>query len=128
MSKRHKTTDADLIELASHDFGAVLTIEQAQKYEDEQSDVWGVVRRLAMATLTRSKADLVAGFSPDLMPDELLNTIERVGALRDVLQAQEELLSIAQARLMCVASVIVSGGDSGESVAASHNGSGCGGL
>lgn len=122
------TTDADLIELGANDFDAVLTLEQVERYENDQRDVWSVARRIAMATLTRSKDELVGGFGHGLMPDELLDIIDRVGELKSVLQAQQELMSIAQARLMCVASVIVTGGDSGESVAASHNGSGCGGL
>lgn len=105
------TTDADLANMARHSFDALLTQPEVTAYEASTANQWGTSRRIALVSLTRSKAELVAGFSQgDNGPELLMEMVEQVYAWRDHLKNHIELAGMASARLIVACSTLICNG------------------
>ena len=91
----------DLDDLATIDFEAEMTQEQVKEYETGQNEVWGMKRRITLISLTRTKAELVAGFSDTENGVEMLmEMIDHVHEWRDHLKASLGLAEAASSRLI----------------------------
>ncbi len=91
-------------ELASFDFTALITPKQADELESIAQERWGVDRRVALAILTRSKAELVAGITTDEAADAMLGTLDNLRDLGQQLKNQAEYVRHAEVRLLCALS------------------------
>lgn len=96
-----------LVEDAQIDFDSLLTGEQMTRLEDIAQE-YGAQRRLAIATLARSKSQLLPGFASD--PDVLKDTIEAVADFQKHARHLVEIADIALARLTVIGATISRGG------------------
>ncbi len=89
------------------DFTPLLTKEQMATVEKTAHD-FGINRRVALATLTRSRAQLMAGggASPENVGKTLLAMIDSVENFRDHLKDLQEVAETAWARLMVAAETL----------------------
>lgn len=100
--------DDDLAQIAITDFDPALTPKQVEDYEADQSHVWGIKRRIALACLTKSKAELVSNVTQlDNGTDVLFELIDHAKAWMDHLQAMAELAGMAHARLCVTCATIL---------------------
>jgi N-acetyl-beta-hexosaminidase len=93
----------ELAQLAQQDFDAALTDEQVNEYERTQNQTWGYVRRIALVSLARSKAQLLKGFDSTDSTDALMEAMENIQQWREHLLNQAEMANAAFARLACIA-------------------------
>lgn len=101
--------DSARIDEAAHlEFQAVLTPDQVQDYEATQHETWGPRRRMTLISLTRSKAELLAGFAQgENGADVLMDMIDEVHTWRDHLIATADLAETASARLIITCSALL---------------------
>lgn len=101
--------DSARIDEAAHlEFQAVLTPGQVQDYEATQHETWGPRRRMTLISLTRSKAELLAGFAQgENGADVLMDMIDEVHTWRDHLIATADLAETASARLIITCSALL---------------------
>jgi len=91
---------ADFDQMATKDFGAAITEEQADQFEaNAVSPAWAFVRRVALGMLTKTKAELVAGIGPDSWQG-LMEAGSEIDTLADFLQTQADTVRTAHSRLM----------------------------
>jgi len=101
-------SDEDLASMAGHDFAAQITMREVQEAEAAYEERWGVKRRIALISLTRTKVELVAGFTKgDNGPELLMEMIEHVqdwaAHLRDGLDVAEA--ATARLTVACAAAM-----------------------
>lgn len=89
--------------LAEFDFDAMLTDEQMMEIEAQQELTWGMKRRMTLAVLSRSKAQLLEGFGGVDDAEILLEMIDHAADYRDYLKACVEDANAAFLRLVSVA-------------------------
>jgi len=91
----------------SLEFGALLSAGAIEEAERNYNGTHGVRRRVMLATLSSSKADLLEGFGRDAASGEVLfETIDWLNEYRDHLSAYLELVGAASARLLVVGQVL----------------------
>lgn len=89
--------------MENYNFEAAITEEQMK--ELGKSDLMGVNRRIALATLTRSSDQLLDGFSPvnDEDASTLTTVVKAVSDYLEFLEESKALAESAQARLLATA-------------------------
>ncbi len=93
--------------LAALDFGALLTPAQLHHYETHCAPQWASVRHAALGSLSRNKAQLVAGFGTGDAIDDLFDLVEQIDLWKQHLQDHSELATTAIARLLAVGSTLL---------------------
>jgi hypothetical protein len=88
-------------------FEAVLTAEQVREIEAMEKNVWGSRRRLAMTSLSSSKAQLLEVYGKGEDPNVLMDLIEHIDEWAKHLRNQAEIVELASARLIAVARTIL---------------------
>lgn len=107
-AKRRATGEAEL------DFQPAMTPAEVFSAEAEYNETWGVKRRIAMVTLTKSRAELTACFlSVDKGVDAMFSMIEEITELRDHLKAGASLAESAIARLLIAGQAAAKGDTNG---------------
>ena len=105
MSAKRKAKEAAL-----PDFDALLTKEQMATLEDKLKG-FGVNRRIVLAVLTRSRAQLIeGGGTPESSAKGLLTTIKSVESFQNHLKDLEEMAATAWARLFASLQTMVDEG------------------
>ena len=99
-----KPTASELASFGQREFEALLTEAEVMDYEATQNTLWGPRRRMALATLMRSKAQLSEGHSEPDHPDLLLTMADEITEWRDHLATHIQLAETAVARLLSVVS------------------------
>lgn len=104
------THDHDLAHDAAHaaglDFDAALTREQVEQIEREWPQSHAQQRRVALALMTKAKADLIGDPTPDTL-DALLAMTEHIQEWREQLARMVELADSAHARATAAALTIL---------------------
>ena len=101
------TSDDELASIGLHNFDPVLTTEQLEAFEHEQSTIWRPKRRLALIALTRSKDQLVKGCAEGSGIDTLFEMVEHINEWSEHLKVLLEMSETATARLLVTASAIL---------------------
>lgn len=98
-------------EAVNLDFNALLTKAQEETVEKKATDL-AVNRRIALAVLTRSRAQLIEGDggSPEDVGETLLDMVGAVEAFRDHAKDLQEIAEAAWARLMASLQTMVDEG------------------
>lgn len=89
------------------DFGPVFTAEQIDTIDADCNEKWGQKRRMTLAVMSRSKAQLVEGFGVDKGPDVLLDLLEDVMDFRNHMKDCLEMADSACARLLMVSEIVI---------------------
>lgn len=82
------------------DFAAALTEQQMSEFGEP--DLFGVERRMVLATLARSGPQLMEGFKDDAEGEVLLDLVDQMTEYEKHLKALLELTEAARARLLIV--------------------------
>ena len=114
-TRRHrapKPVEPSMDEVAQRDFPAVATkadIDESERYYDE---MWGIRRRVMLISLSRSRAELLEGFTAnDDGPDVLLSMVEEINIYIGHLDDMRKVADTAVARLLCVGHAIIEQGE-----------------
>jgi len=85
-------------------FDALFTMDQVQ--ERERADDFGVNRRIMLATLTRSSAQLIDGFRGDDGAGAS-SMLKAIGGYKDYLKALLEMTECAENRILATCHVLI---------------------
>ena len=88
--------------LSGENFEPVFSMEQVSDLEDNYNETWGVSRRCAMFTLTKSKTELLDGCKSANDDEAFFSLIEKLTDYRKHLEAGIEIPDAAIARLLIV--------------------------
>ena len=92
---------AEMEETASHDFEAMISSARMKKIEEAcAGNSWGIKRRIMLASLSRSKEQLVTAIRAEGGPEVTEQAIELINDYRKHLQTGIELADSATARLI----------------------------
>lgn len=86
------------------DFDAALTQAQMYKIEQQIQDL-SPARRIAFATLTKTRSELMSGLDDEKFHDAYLEMIESVHEFNEQLERIKELTQAAHARLLIAGQV-----------------------
>ena len=104
-SKKKATalTDKQMADIAAISFEPVMTKDEVFAAEARYEKTWGLSRRIAMMTLTRTREELIDGFADDPEFDQtLMEMIDHIEHYENHLKAGAEMAGAAIARLACV--------------------------
>lgn len=101
-SARAPLDEAAISKLAAESFEPVLTREDIDHYEAERAPEMNRRRRLMLATMTRSRDELVSGFAGEDGFKALDEAIQQVTVWRDHCKESIEVADAAVARLLLV--------------------------
>lgn len=87
-------------------FSPVFTFEQIDQMEHDYNKDWGVRRRMVLAALTRTPAQLAEGFA-EADGDHYGELLENYDAFKRHCEAHIELAECATARMLAIGSYIV---------------------
>jgi hypothetical protein len=99
-----KPTHSELAAFGKREFEALLTEAEVMEYEATQDEIWGTRRRMALAALMRSKAQLSEGQSESDHGELHLAMAEEITEWKDHLATNIKLAETAVARLLSVVS------------------------
>lgn len=99
---------AGMESIASLKFDPALTLEQVQEGERKAQE-WGVTRRLAMLSLTKSADELRKSLADEETAVAFLEVAEGISAYLDWRKAESELLEAAHARVLGALSSVYEG-------------------
>jgi hypothetical protein len=95
-------------------FAPALTMEEVGEAEQKAQE-WGVTRRCALATLTKSSDELLKSLADEKAAEAFLDVAEGIAAYLKWRDAETELLNAAQARILFVLNHLYGGDTEGGS-------------